>query len=648
MSGRSPSGVASLRARFEQNADPESLTPTRGRSPAGSINSDTSRPISKVRTSFISVGEPSGQMGDFLSGSEAGKPNTGDGMENSKAREHSRPNGSGPTSAPRQTVRDANGTQEDQKTSEPSTNVSEKPNETATPDSLAAAGSGKLTMEKQENPTSAVSEDMNKEAIPSGGERPAKDGPDLGSILKGSAFEEAEAKKAAASQKPSTSGASKPTGKSEGGQNPSTAPKSVDPVKPPLSSNKSVNGKPKESQAAQTRTQSKPASDKAAPPNTQGPPKPTASTDTKPASDKVEKKEVSAPVAPGAASTSSGKDRTPKPNPAISASTATTTTAASPKKEPFPKKPEPSKEPVKTPATEPKPSTTLPDRKVTHPPETSRSSNTKATPSAAPTTSKAPAKKAVDPASPPTSGTGFVKPKPRSPTRPVNLPSHLTAQTAASAAKHGDDFHVEPHKDQTAGNKKTSGPKAPSHLPPQHRKPPRASMPAAGLSRAAEKEKPKPRVSVAGGNASGGSFLERMMRPTQASAQKTHDRVEAGKSSPPRKASGSRNVSGAGPKTVTGASTHKPDQHAHNDGGHGDREKHSGPPKSGVANGHEEGAHGSAKGKEVVPSAAEAEASAQKYAPIPAPEEANTEFTPSIMEGKPEDQATSAARPETY
>ena len=98
-------------------------------------------------------------------------------------------------------------------------------------------------------------------------------------------------------------------------------------------------------------------------------------------------------------------------------------------------------------------------------------------------------------------------------------------------------------------------------------------------------------MSVAGGSTAGGSFLERMMRPTQSSAQKTHERLDPAKNSPPRKLSGSRNVSGAGPKTVTGASTHKPDEHAHNDGGHGlGREKHGGLTKSEVEHGEPEDA----------------------------------------------------------
>ena len=96
-------------------------------------------------------------------------------------------------------------------------------------------------------------------------------------------------------------------------------------------------------------------------------------------------------------------------------------------------------------------------------------------------------------------------------------------------------------------------------------------------------------MSVAGGSTAGGSFLERMMRPTQSSAQKTHERVDSAKHSPPRKLSGSRNVSGAGPKTVTGASTHKPDEHAHNDGGHGQgREKHGGLTRSEIEHGEPE------------------------------------------------------------
>ena len=50
-----------------------------------------------------------------------------------------------------------------------------------------------------------------------------------------------------------------------------------------------------------------------------------------------------------------------------------------------------------------------------------------------------------------------------------------------------------------------------------------------------EKVRPKPRTSMASTNATNGGFLERMMRPTQSSAQKTHEKVET--KSPPRKVS---------------------------------------------------------------------------------------------------------------
>jgi len=55
MSGRSVSGgVQGLRAMFEQG-NSDTSPPSRGRSPGGSVTSDSSRPISKVRTSFVSV-----------------------------------------------------------------------------------------------------------------------------------------------------------------------------------------------------------------------------------------------------------------------------------------------------------------------------------------------------------------------------------------------------------------------------------------------------------------------------------------------------------------------------------------------------------------------------------------------------------------
>ena len=162
-------------------------------------------------------------------------------------------------------------------------------------------------------------------------------------------------------------------------------------------------------------------------------------------------------------------------------------------------------------------------------------------------------------------------------------------------------------------------------------------MPAAA-PKPMEKEKAKPRMSVAGGSAAGGSFLERMMRPTQSSAQKTHERMDSAKISPPRKLSGSRNVSGAGPRTVTGASTHKPDEHAHNDGGHGPgREKHGGPTKSEAEHGEAQEEPGLKKGKPAAVPMAASEPSAPKAEPGPTSEEPKTPSAPGVADENPKD-----------
>ena len=82
-------------------------------------------------------------------------------------------------------------------------------------------------------------------------------------------------------------------------------------------------------------------------------------------------------------------------------------------------------------------------------------------------------------------------------------------------------------------------------------KPPRTSLPA--RSKPEEKPKvPKPRQSMASSKAPEGSFLDRMMRPTQSSSQKTHEKVDV--KSPPRKqlASKSKRTSEGSDKSKTG------------------------------------------------------------------------------------------------
>ena len=133
-------------------------------------------------------------------------------------------------------------------------------------------------------------------------------------------------------------------------------------------------------------------------------------------------------------------------------------------------------------------------------------------------TASAAAKKA--PAAASTSGTGFHKPKPKSPTRPAKLPSSLLAPTASSISKvAGAENNTTTQKRRESHgslvqNKATATSKlrgetlkhTTSHNRPSVGPPP---------SSAAHK---KPTTSTP--KAAGDSFLERMMRPTAASANK--------------------------------------------------------------------------------------------------------------------------------
>lgn len=151
-------------------------------------------------------------------------------------------------------------------------------------------------------------------------------------------------------------------------------------------------------------------------------------------------------------------------------------------------------------------------------------------PSVVPKASAAAAKPAPKPGKKlgPTSPPSFAKPRPKSPTRPVRLPGSATAPTAASAAKiDAAPAAVAKPRDRVSSNPTSLRLKsARTSLPPR--------------SKPAEKaeDKPKSRLSTASSKAPEGSFLDRMMRPTQSSSQKTHEKVEA--KSPPRKTNGLR------------------------------------------------------------------------------------------------------------
>ncbi|KAI9796737.1 MAG: hypothetical protein M1833_005977 [Piccolia ochrophora] len=129
----------------------------------------------------------------------------------------------------------------------------------------------------------------------------------------------------------------------------------------------------------------------------------------------------------------------------------------------------------------------------------------------------------------------FKKPKPRSPTRPVQLPLTFTAQTASSAAKNsGGNVPFSSTKSNAADGtsrrqssvptrQRPNGAKTSNPTTSSLRKPsPRQSLPPNHAA-----EPPRSRVSSAGSKAPDQGFLARMMRPTTSSAQKTHEKPNA-------------------------------------------------------------------------------------------------------------------------
>ncbi|TLD26910.1 hypothetical protein PspLS_04804 [Pyricularia sp. CBS 133598] len=137
-------------------------------------------------------------------------------------------------------------------------------------------------------------------------------------------------------------------------------------------------------------------------------------------------------------------------------------------------------------------------------------------------------------------GVGFVKPKPKSPTRPVALPAGLTTHTAASATR-------------TGTGRSSSSRQSGSYQNPESRSPSRTSTTTGGTLRRQSSTINRPRPSIGPPPKAAAvdhpltkrekpvdeGFLARMMRPTQASSSKTHEKVAA---SPPRKTPGIPNA----------------------------------------------------------------------------------------------------------
>ncbi|KAF4958712.1 hypothetical protein FGADI_2202 [Fusarium gaditjirri] len=227
-----------------------------------------------------------------------------------------------------------------------------------------------------------------------------------------------------------------------------------------------------------------------------------------------------------------------------------------------PKKPtttRPSTISTKAPNTKPpakSPSTTRPTVSATHKPEpkpapktaSAPKKETKPAPRTTPTATRSSATSATkkpQPLKPTPSDAPFVKPKPKSPTKPVHLPASLMAPTASSGAKTGRQ--VQP----STSSQNLSLPARPAS---------RASATGAGAStgktvkrqpsnvgrsrpslgpppkKASDPVHPKKEAPV------DESFLARMMRPTQASAQKTSEKVPT---TPPKKTAKRPTSSGA-------------------------------------------------------------------------------------------------------
>ncbi|KAF4422050.1 hypothetical protein F53441_14324 [Fusarium austroafricanum] len=268
-------------------------------------------------------------------------------------------------------------------------------------------------------------------------------------------------------------------------------------------------------------------------------------------------KKENKPPSPPAAVNGKSKTETPKESALTEPAPTTTAKASAPKKTTTTR---PSTISTKTPNTKPlakSPSATKPSTSTTHKPESKPAPKTalvaketklapRTTPIAArPAAAAATASKKPQPLKPTPSDTGFVKPKPKSPTKPVHLPASLMAPTASSGAKTGRQVRPSassqnlsvPARPASRASVTGTGPSTGKSVKRQPSNVGR-SRPSLGPppKKAADSAQPKKEAPV------DESFLARMMRPTQASAQKTTEKVPI---TPPRKTAKRPSSSGA-------------------------------------------------------------------------------------------------------
>ncbi|KAI4131467.1 MAG: hypothetical protein LQ338_001209 [Usnochroma carphineum] len=504
MSGK---GIADLRAKFENRTN-DTSPPSRGRSPVGQENV-TGSGKRKIRASFISV-ERSGQMGSSegqreFSGSNGEQKPTTNGGHGTKAEVNGDAVGFSPTTG----LAIASGVawegqgpgdQSDGRTTSKAGNGSLTPEEAArkdaiNPDEPATADEENVSPMQPSGP-------KDRYAV-SGGAALVPQRESLGELLKGSEFEpEQEMSSKSASPK-------KPTPSS----NPSTpnktrTPKKSTPGQPKAASTPKINGSPR-LKSGTSRPSPLENSGKAS----------AAEPAEKPAPDRenspIPRK---TPISPAATKTPTKQppEKTASPKQTVEPNNTTQAPGGDRKK-------------AVTSRNSPRPS---PGAKPAHPPASKLSK---------------PASSVASnlPKSPKVTSPSTTKPRPKSPTRPVRLPGAATASTAASAAKTGNTAPSEP-----SSRASLSGPKRSSTLnkptatkaPPKVAQPnasgPRNRAPRSSLRVSTADPKPKPRTSTASTKAADGDFLARMMRPTQSSASKTHEKVE--QKTPPKKRVSSR------------------------------------------------------------------------------------------------------------
>ncbi|KFA65609.1 hypothetical protein S40285_04334 [Stachybotrys chlorohalonatus IBT 40285] len=232
-----------------------------------------------------------------------------------------------------------------------------------------------------------------------------------------------------------------------------------------------------------------------------------------------------------------------KEKPATKTSARTTTSTTKPTSQPVAKLTATATAPARAIKTQnPKPLTKASDKaNVKKTPSATSSKSTATTAAAtAKTTNTTAGKKPAPLNTSTTSDTGFVKPKPKSPTKPVHLPSSLTAPTASYVSKVNAPGQMLPRQSVSRQSGNLQPPGANS------RSPSRASDSVKTLRRQASTiSHPRPsigpppkKVSQAEKPASKApvqvdeGFLARMMRPTQASSSKTSEKAPV---TPPRK-----------------------------------------------------------------------------------------------------------------